>query len=59
MPTSALAKYGLERMGAAVIVPHKPLAAGYYQVALKEAGKLYQWGFTIVTPAAPVQSTNR
>lgn len=54
-----LGKYGLERIGAAVIIPREPLAPGHYQVASKEAGKLYQWRFTVVAPAAPVQSTNR
>jgi hypothetical protein len=54
-----LGKYGLERIGAAVIIPREPLAPGHYQVALKEAGKLYQWRFTVAALAAPVQSTNR
>ena len=54
-----LGKNGLERIGAAVIIPREPLAPGHYQVALKEAGKLYQWRFTVAAPAAPVQSTNR
>jgi len=54
-----LGKYGLVRIGAAVIIPRAPLAPGRYQVALKEAGKLYQWGFTVAAPAAPVQSTSR
>ena len=42
-----LGKYGLVRIGAAVIIPREPLAPGHYQVALKEAGKLYQWRFTV------------
>ena len=54
-----LGKNGLVRIGAAVIIPREPLAPGHYQVALKEAGKLYQWRFTVAAPAAPVQSTNR
>jgi len=56
---TALAKYGLERMGAAVIIPRGPLAPGHYEVALKEAGKLYQWRFTVAASAAPTQSTKR
>ncbi len=54
-----LGKNGLERIGAAVIIPREPLAPGHYQVGLKEAGKLYQWRFTVTAPAAPVQSTSR
>ncbi len=44
-------KDGLARIGAAVILPREPLAPGHYKVALKEAGKLYEWGFTVAAPA--------
>jgi hypothetical protein len=52
-------KAGLERIGAAVILPREPLAPGHYNVALKEDGKLYSWGFTVVAPATPAQSATR
>jgi hypothetical protein len=45
--------------GAAVIVPRQPLTPGNYRVALKEDGKLYEWGFTVAAPAAPAQSASR
>jgi hypothetical protein len=47
------AKTGLASIGAAVILPREPLAAGQYKVALKEADKLYQWSFTVDAPAPP------
>ncbi|MGD0672077.1 MAG: hypothetical protein ABSB13_08375 [Candidatus Binatus sp.] len=52
-------KAGLARGGAAVILPREPLAPGHYQVALKESGKLYQWGFTVAPPVRPAQSALR
>jgi len=52
-------KAGLARIGAALIPPREPLAPGHYKVALKEAGKLYEWGFTVVAPAGPAQSADR
>jgi hypothetical protein len=52
-------KAGLERIGAAVIVPREPLAPGYYSVSLKEDGKLYTWGFTVAAPVGPAQSATR
>jgi hypothetical protein len=52
-------KARLVRIGAAVILPREPLASGHYKVALKEAGKLYEWGFTIAAPAVPAQSALR
>jgi hypothetical protein len=52
-------KAGLERIGAAVILPREPLAPGHYNVALKEDGKLYSWGFTVAAPAGPAQSATR
>ncbi len=50
---------GLGRGGAAVILPREPLAPGSYKVALEEAGKLYEWGFTVAAPASPAQSATR
>ncbi len=44
-------KNGLARIGAAVIVPREPLTPGRYRVALKEADKLYEWGFTVAAQA--------
>ena len=44
-------KAGLERLGAAVILPRDPLAPGTYKVALKESDQLYQWTFTVAAPA--------
>ena len=44
-------KTGLATVGAAVILPREPLAPGQYKVALKEDGKLYEWGFTVAAPA--------
>jgi hypothetical protein len=52
-------KLGLGQIGAAVILPREPLAPGHYKVELIEAGKLYQWSFTVVAPAAPAQSAAR
>jgi hypothetical protein len=52
-------KDGLTYIGAAVILPREPLAPGHYNVALKEDGKLYSWGFTVAAPASPAQSTAR
>jgi hypothetical protein len=52
-------KAGLARIGAAVILPREPLAPGHYNVALKEDGKLYSWGFTVAAPPAPAQSATR
>ncbi|HEY9157973.1 CAP domain-containing protein [Candidatus Binatus sp.] len=52
-------KAGLARGGAAVMIPREPLAPGHYKVALKEAGKLYEWGFTVAAPARPAQSAPR
>ena len=52
-------KAGLDRIGAAVILPREPLAPGHYNVALKEDGKLYSWGFTVAAPATPAQSATR
>ena len=52
-------KAGLARGGAAVMIPREPLAPGHYQVALKESGKLYAWGFTVAAPARPAQSAPR
>jgi hypothetical protein len=54
-----LGKAGLERIGAAVIIPREPLAPGHYKVALKEEDKLYEWSFTIAAPASPAQSATR
>ncbi|MGA9721481.1 MAG: hypothetical protein WBQ86_03415 [Candidatus Binatus sp.] len=45
--------------GAAVILPRQPLTPGKYTVALKEDGKLYEWGFTVAASAAPAQSATR
>lgn len=47
---------GLTLYAAALIVPREPLAPGHYRVALEEAGKLYQWGFTVAAPDGPAQS---
>jgi hypothetical protein len=52
-------KAGLVRIGAAVILPREPLASGHYKVAMKESGKLYEWGFTVAAPARPAQATPR
>jgi len=52
-------KARLAGLGAAVILPREPLAPGHYNVALKEGGKLYSWGFTVAAPAAPAQSASR
>jgi hypothetical protein len=49
----------LQRLGAAVILPREPLAAGRYKVALTEDGKPYEWSFTVATPAATPQSATR
>jgi hypothetical protein len=54
-----LGKARLARIGAAVILPREPLASGHYKVALKEADKLYEWGFTVAAPAGPAQSAPR
>jgi cysteine-rich secretory family protein len=48
-----IGKTGLAGIGAAVILPHDPLAPGHYNVALRENGKLYTWSFTVAAPAAP------
>ncbi len=42
-------KTRLGSTGAAVILPREPLASGHYKVAMKESGKLYEWGFTVAT----------
>lgn len=52
-------KVALARGGAAMILPHEPLAPGSYKVALEEAGKLYEWGFTVAAPAGPARSATR
>jgi hypothetical protein len=52
-------KLELKLIGAAIIIPREPLAPGHYKVALKEAGKLYEWGFTIAAPASPAQAAIR
>ena len=52
-------KAALARGGAAVIIPREPLAPGHYTVALEEAGKFYQWGFTVAAPANSAQSAAR
>jgi hypothetical protein len=53
-------KTRLAGLGAALILPRDPLAPGHYKVALKEAGKLYAWGFTVAaTPATPALSATR
>ncbi len=54
-----IGKQGLARIGAAIILPREPLAPGHYKVALKEAGKLYEWSFTVATPASPADSATR
>jgi len=53
------AKDILDRLGAAVILPREPLAPGHYNVALKEDGNSYAWGFTVAAPAAAAQSATR
>jgi hypothetical protein len=52
-------KLELKLIGAAIIIPREPLAPGHYKVALKEAGKLYEWGFTVAAPASPAQAAIR
>jgi hypothetical protein len=52
-------KAGLARGGAAVMIPREPLAPGHYKVALKESGKLYEWGFTVAALPRPAQSAPR
>ncbi|HSU89910.1 MAG TPA: hypothetical protein VLI44_00590, partial [Sporolactobacillaceae bacterium] len=54
-----IGKRGLERIGAAIILPREPLAPGRYRVALKEADKVYEWSFTVATPANPTQAVTR
>jgi uncharacterized protein YkwD len=54
-----IGKTGLTLIGAAIILPREPLAAGHYKVALKEAEKLYEWSFTVAAPATPAQSATR
>jgi len=46
-------------VGAAVILPREPLASGHYKVAMKESGKLYEWGFTVATPPGAAHSAPR
>jgi hypothetical protein len=41
----------LEFMGAAVIVPRSPLAAGHYTVSLTADSKPYRWSFTVAPPS--------
>ena len=50
---------GLGELGAAVILPREPLAPGRYDVAVTEAGKLYQWSFTVAGQRAQTQSATR
>ncbi len=60
--TAEQTEFGKARLiglGAAVILPREPLASGHYKVALKEADKLYEWGFTVAAPAGPAQSAPR
>jgi hypothetical protein len=52
-------KTGLATVGAAVILPREPLAPGQYKVALKEDGKLYEWGFTVAAVAPPATAPTR
>src|SRR5579862_215017 len=47
-----IGKTSLVNAGAAVILPHDPLAPGHYNVALKEDGKAYAWSFTVAAPTA-------
>ena len=54
---TAFGKWGLMRIGAAVLLPREPLAPGHYKVALKEDDKFYEWGFTVAAPALPVQGS--
>ena len=54
-----LVKAFLARGGAAVMIPREPLAPGHYKVALKEAGQLYEWGFTVAEPARRAESARR
>jgi hypothetical protein len=54
-----IGKRGLERIGAAIILPREPLAPGHYKVALKEADKVYEWGFTVAAPVSPTQAVTR
>ena len=54
-----IGKSGLERIGAAIILPREPLAPGRYKVALKEADKVYDWSFTVATPANATQAVTR
>ena len=56
---TAAVKAGLARGGAAVMIPREPLAPGHYKVALKEAGQLYEWGFTVAAPARRAESAPR
>jgi hypothetical protein len=50
-------KNRLAQFGAAVILPREPLAPGRYKVALKEAGQLYEWSFTVAAPASPAAAS--
>ncbi len=52
-----IGKLGLERIGAAIIIPREPLAPGRYKAALKEAEKLYEWSFTVAAPANRAQQS--
>jgi hypothetical protein len=54
-----IGKTGLKQIGAAIILPREPLAPGHYKVALKEAGTLYEWSFTVAAPANPATSAVR
>ena len=54
-----LGKRALALIGAAIILPREPLSPGHYKVALKEADKVYEWSFTVATPANPTQAVTR
>jgi hypothetical protein len=56
---TAIGKAGLASIGAAVIIPREPLAAGHYAVGLTEAGKLYRWSFNVAAQLNPAQSAAR
>ena len=44
-----IGKTGLERTGAAIMLPRQPLSPGHYKVALTEDSKRYEWSFTVTT----------
>ena len=54
-----IGKAVLKLIGTAIVLPREPLAFGHYKVALKEAGTLYEWSFTVAAPASPAQSATR